>query len=175
MRNGNRECEARLAELVYQELHRLAKRNMYGERADHTLQPTVLVHDVFMKLAHYSRANWTDRKHYFAVASTLMRRILIDHAREVRTQKRGGGIKVSLDVALPLTAAMSEELISLDEALTRLAELDPRQCKIVELRFFAGLANEEIARMLDVSIRTVERDWGTARAWLHDQIAKRPV
>jgi RNA polymerase sigma-70 factor, ECF subfamily len=172
MRQGNPEAESHLAELVYQELHRLAQRFMSGERPDHTLQPTVLVHDTFLKLTGHNSVDWTDRKHFFAVAATLMRRILIDHARGVRAQKRGGGGKVSLDAAVPITAAMSDDLLALDEALTRLAELDPRQSKVVELRFFAGLPEEEIAKVLDVSIRTVKRDWGTARAWLHSQIAE---
>ena len=124
-----------------------------------------------MRLADYNRANWTDRKHYFAVASTLMRRILIDHAREARAQKRGGGAKVSLDSVSPITEAMSEELLALDRALDQLAGMDARQSKIVELRFFAGLSEEEIATMLDLNVRTVKRDWATARAWLHEQIA----
>jgi RNA polymerase sigma factor (TIGR02999 family) len=172
MRQGNREAESCLAQLVYHELHRLAKRCMSGERPDHTLQPTVLVHDAFLKLAGTASVDWTDRKHFFAVAATLMRRILIDHARAVQAQKRGSGGKVSLDRAVPITPAMSDDLLALDEALTRLAELDRRQGQVVELRFFAGLSEEEIAKVLDVSTRTVKRDWITARAWLHSQIAE---
>jgi RNA polymerase sigma factor (TIGR02999 family) len=170
IRHGDQEAAPRLAELVYQELHRMAKRSMSGERADHTLQPTVLVHDAFLRLVGNSRVNWADRKHFFAVAGMLMRRILIDHARQVRAQKRGSGGKLSLEGVTPLTEAMSDELLALDEALTRLAELDPRQSQVVELRFFAGLSEEEIARALDVSPRTVKRDWVIARAWLHSQI-----
>jgi RNA polymerase sigma-70 factor (ECF subfamily) len=170
---GNHEAESRLAEIVYRELHRLAKRCMFGERPDHTLQPTVLVHDAFVKLVGYSAANWKNREHFFAVAATLMRRILIDHAREVRAQKRGGGAcKINLDDAILVSPAMSEDLVALDEALTRLAELDPRQSKVVELRFFAGLTEDEIGKVMDLSARTVKRDWITARAWLHDQLAR---
>ena len=172
IRQGNRDAEPRLAQLVYRELHRLAKRSMQGERLDHTLQPTVLVHDAFLKLVGPSQVKWTDRKHFFAVAATLMRRILIDHARSVRAQKRGGGGKLSLDDVVVITAAMSDDLLALDEALTRLAELDPRQSKVVELRFFAGLSEDEIAKVLDVNLRTVKRDWSSARAWLHSQIAE---
>ncbi len=172
VREGDPEAESHLAELVYRELHRLAKRCMQGERPDNTLQPTILVHDAFVKLVGYSAANWADRKHFFAVAATLMRRILIDHARETQAQRRGGGKgKLTLDDAVLVTASISEDLIALDEALTRLEELDPRQSKVVELRFFAGLSEGEVAKMLDLSTRTVKRDWVTARAWLHGQLA----
>jgi RNA polymerase sigma-70 factor (ECF subfamily) len=170
IRQGNREAESRLAELVYKELHRLARRRMYGERPDHTLQPTVLVNDAFLRLVRTEGTEWTDRNHFFSLAATIMRRILIDHARQVRTLRRGGGRKISLDTAIAITDENSGELLALDEALTRLGELDGRQSRIVELRFFAGLSEDEIADVLGISCRTVKRDWRTARAWLHNQI-----
>jgi RNA polymerase sigma-70 factor, ECF subfamily len=174
IRQGNREAETRLAELVYDELHRLAKYRMYGERADHTLQPTVLVSEAFVRLVRSDSTEWTSRNHFFAVAATMMRRILIDHARQVRAQKRGGGAKISLDTAIAVTDENLVELLALDEALTRLAVLDARQCRIVELRFFSGLSEDEIAEVLEISVRTVKREWKTARAWLHNQIAGPP-
>ena len=170
IRQGSSEAESRLAELVYAELHRLARRRMYGERPDHTLQPTVLVNEAFLRLVRQDGAEWTNRNHFFSVAATLMRRILIDHARQVRALKRGSGGKISLDTAIAITDENSEELLALDEALTRLGELDARQSRIVELRFFSGLSEDEIAELLGISARTVKRDWRTARAWLHSQI-----
>lgn len=170
-RHGNSAAESRLAEVLYQHLHGMARRAMAGERADHTLQPTVLVHEALLRLVRHDSMEWANRKHFFAVAANLMRRILIDHAREVHAAKRGNGGKVSLDEAAAITDAMSENLLALDEALTRLAALDPRQSQIVELRFFAGLTEDEIAAALDVSPRTVKRDWQVARAWLHNQMA----
>jgi RNA polymerase sigma-70 factor, ECF subfamily len=170
IRHGDHEAESRLAELVYGELHRLAKRRMSGERPDHTLQPTVLVNEAFLRLVRSDQTEWTSRNHFFAVAATLMRRILIDHARQVRAIKRGSGGKISLDTAIAITDENAEELLALDEALTQLAELDPRQSRIVELRFFAGLSEDEIAEVLEISTRTVKRDWKTAKAWLHSQI-----
>lgn len=173
VRKGNCEAQSCLAQLVYEELHRLAKRCMNGERPDHSLQPTILVHDAFLKLTGHAPIDWVNRKHFFAVAATLMRRILIDHARGVKAQRRGGGGKVSLDGVTAISEAMSDDLLAVDEALTHLAKLDRRQSKVVELRFFGGLSEDEIAKVLDVSTRTVKRDWSTARAWLHSQIAAR--
>jgi hypothetical protein len=170
-RLGNPGAESRLAELVYGELHRLAKRKMSGERQDHTLQPTALVNEAFLRLIRAEDMEWTDRNHFFSVAATLMRRILIDHARQFRALKRGGGAKIDLDEAMAITHEHSDELLALDGALTELTALDPRQSRIVELRFFAGLSEEEIAALLDLSSRTVRREWRTARAWLHTRIA----
>jgi RNA polymerase sigma-70 factor, ECF subfamily len=170
---GNGEAESRLAEAVYQQLHGIAIRCMRPERNDHTLQPTALVHEAFLKLVRPGSGKFTDRQHFFAVAARAMRRILIDHARKVRAEKRGRGAKVSLDGEIAITDAMSEELIALDRSLQRLAELDERQSRIVELRFFAGLSEEEIANLLGVSTRTIKREWKTARAWLHNSIAGR--
>jgi len=174
IRNGDREAEARLAELVYDELRRLAKRRMYGERPDHTLQPTALVNEAFLRLVRSDHTEWANRNHFFSVAATLMRRILIDHARQVRAAKRGSGGKVNLDDAVAdvaLTEESSVDLLALDEALTRLAEFDPKKSRVVELRFFAGLSEEEIADLLEVHPRTIRREWRKARAWLHSQIA----
>jgi RNA polymerase sigma factor (TIGR02999 family) len=170
-RQGNPGAESRLVEIVYSQLHAMARRYMTGERSDHTLQPTVLVHEAFMRLVRSDTGEWSGRTHFFSVAAVVMRRILIDHARQVRAAKRGSGGKLSLDAGIHIGDEMSEELIALDEALDRLAQLDPRQCRVVELRFFSGLSEEEIAALLDVTPRTVRRDWKTARAWLHSQIA----
>jgi RNA polymerase sigma factor (TIGR02999 family) len=172
LRQGKHDVESRLADLVYGELHALAQRRMRGERPDHSLQPTVLVNDVFLRLVRYEGAVWTDRKHFYAVAATLMRRILIDHARRTRAVKRGSGRKTNLDDAIAVTDQGYVDLLALDEALTRLSELDARQSRIVELRFFAGLSEDEIADVLGIGLRTVQREWKTARAWLHSQIAE---
>jgi RNA polymerase sigma factor (TIGR02999 family) len=174
-RQGNAGAESRLVEIVYRQLHSMARRYMTGERPDHTLQPTVLVHDAFLRLVRSGTGEWSSRTHFFSVAAVVMRRILIDHAREVRAAKRGGGGKLSLDAGIFIGDEMSEDLIALDEALGRLAQLDSRQSRVVELRFFAGLSEEEIAALLDITPRTVRRDWKTARAWLHSQIAGTPA
>lgn len=159
-----------LIPLIYQELHGMARRYMGRERVDHTLQPTALVHEAYLRLIDSSNLNWQDRNHFFAIAARVMRRLLIDHARKRTRRKRGGGLqRVTLaDWRTPTREDELDpaELLSLDAALERLAEVDPRAAEVVELRFYAGLTVSEVARHLELSKRTVEGDWTHARAWL---------
>src|SRR5262249_44035585 len=142
-------------------------------RADHTLQPTALVNEAYLKLMANCALDWQSRAHFFAIAAQTMRRILIDHARSHVREKRGGGRKVlALDEALVFSPEQSIEFLRIDESLNRLAEIDPRQAKIVELRFFAGLTVEETAEVLQVSPKTVKRDWSIAKAWLHGELRR---
>jgi RNA polymerase sigma-70 factor, ECF subfamily len=171
--HGNREAEARLIPLVYEELRHVAARYMRRERPDHTLQPTALVHEAYLKLIEQRKVSWESRAHFYCVAARLMRRILIDHAREVRALKRGGGQKVTLEDCLVCSMERPGELLAIDEALSCLAERDPRQSRVVELRFFGGCSEEEIAKILEVSVRTVKRDWRVARAWLFAELSKK--
>jgi RNA polymerase sigma factor (TIGR02999 family) len=163
----------RLVPFVYDELRRLAHYHMHGERAGHPLQTTALVNEVYVRLAGIKGLQWRDRAHFFAMAGTLMRRVLVDYARRQRRDKRGGGVAVcSLD-GHAVTAAPSVDIEALDEALQRLAGVDPRQSRIVELRFFGGLSIEETAEALGISPATVKRDWTTAKAWLHHELITR--
>jgi RNA polymerase sigma-70 factor (ECF subfamily) len=171
---GDREAEARLIPLVYDELRRLAGAYMRSERGEHTLQATALVHEAFLRLTGNLDIEWQSRAHFFAVAARTMRRILVDHARGIRSQKRQGiREKLPLESAIMFVDAQSEDLLALDLALERLAAWDPRQCRVVELKFFGGLTMEEIAAVLGVSKRTATRDFDMARAWLHGQLATR--
>lgn len=174
-RDGDREALSRLMPLVYGELRRLAARSLEGERKDHTLQPTALVHEAFLRLAGGAVPRWQDRVHFFAVASQVMRRLLVDHARARRTEKRGGGVRplpleAAFDIGSP-EAGDPELLLALDEALVELAVHDPRKARIVELRFFGGLTIEEAAEVLDVATSTVILEARLARAWLFRRIA----
>jgi RNA polymerase sigma factor (TIGR02999 family) len=163
----------RLVPLVYDELRRLAHYHMHGERAGHTLQTTALVNEVYVRLTGIKGLQWRDRAHFFAMAGTLMRRVLVDYARRHRRDKRGGGVSViSLD-GHAVTAAPSVDVEALDEALERLGRVDPQQCRIVELRFFGGLSIEETAEALGISPATVKRDWTTAKTWLHHELTTR--
>ncbi len=172
--NGNEQAAARLIPLVYDELHRVAKLRLRQERPDHTLQPTALVHEVYLKLVAQRDANWQSRAHFFAVASQLMRRILVDYARGRLRVKRGGKqAKVPLDEVFVISRGRCDELLALDESLERLARLDERQSRIVELRFFGGLSVEEAAKVLGVSSKTVKRDWSMAKAWLYGELKDR--
>ena len=163
----------RLVPLVYDELRRLANYHMRGERTAHTLQTTALVHEVYLRLAGIKGLQWRDRAHFFALAGTLMRRVLVDYARRQRRDKRGAGVSVvSLD-GHEVASAPAVDVEALDEALQRLAGVDPQQCRIVELRFFGGLSIEETAEALDISPATVKRDWTTAKAWLHHELTAR--
>jgi RNA polymerase sigma-70 factor, ECF subfamily len=156
---------------VYDELRRMADRYMRREREGHTLQTTALVHEAYMKLVGQRSVNWQGRAHFFAVAAQIMRRLLVDHARSRLRDKRGGGQPVmALDEALVFAPEQSPALVELDGALKRLAELDPRQAHIVELRFFGGLTVEEAAEVLGVSPKTVKREWSVAKAWLHGEL-----
>jgi RNA polymerase sigma factor (TIGR02999 family) len=168
---GDERAASRLIPLVYGELRRLAGGYMRHERSDHTLQPTALVHEAFLRLVEQSSVDWKGRAHFFRVAAQMMRRILIDHARGTLREKRGTGEKpVPLEEALVFAPEQSTELIKLDEALERLSKIDPRQGRIVELRFFGGLTVEETAEAMGISPKTVKRDWSVAKAWLHGDL-----
>ena len=168
---GNREAAAGLMPLVYEELRRLARSYLQRERPDHTLQATGLVHEAYLRLVDQKTTTWQNRAHFFGVAAQLMRRILVDHARRHRAEKRGGEwTKVEFQEALAPSASRSLDVIALDDALQDLANLNPQHSQIVELRFFGGLTTEEVAEVLDVSPRTVQREWRMARAWLRRQI-----
>jgi len=144
---------------------------MAGERANHTLQPTALVHEAYMRMVDVSRIDWRGKTHFFAMAATQMRRILVDHARKKSRLKHGGGFRrVALDESLALSAGKDEDLLVVDDALTRLAEIDERQARIVELRFFGGMTIDEAAHVLEVSSQTVALDWRMARAWLRQRL-----
>jgi RNA polymerase sigma factor (TIGR02999 family) len=171
--NGDEAALDELAPLVYDELRRMARRQMNREREGHTLQTTALVNEAYLRLVDQRDVRWQNRAHFFAIAARMMRRILIDHARSLRYEKRGGGAhKVSLEEAAELSGARAAELVALDEALNALAELDARKSRVVELRFFGGLSVEETAEVLSVSPETVTRDWRRAKAWLHREMQK---
>jgi len=168
---GDQEALNKLIPLVNDERHKLASRYLRRERPDHTLQTTALVHEAYLKLVDQRDANWRNRVQFFAVAAQLMRRILVDYARRHHASKRGGDFyKLSLDEALVSTEENDAELLALDEALDRLAAIDSQQSRVVELRVFAGLTLEETAEALNISPRTVRREWSMAKAWLHRQI-----
>jgi len=165
---GNREVASKLVPLVYNELHRLADHYMRRERSNHTLQATALVNEAYLKLVQQRSVNWQTRAHFFGLAAQLMRRILTDHARRYLRQKRPGAHEVvPFEEAAVFSPNRSEELLRLDVSLERLTERDPRQGKIVELRFFGGLTVEETAGLLGISSKTVKREWSFAKAWLH--------
>lgn len=165
-----------LMPLVYQELRRLAAGYLRRERSDHTLQSTALVHEAFLRLIDQNRIQWQNRAHFFGVAAQMIRRILVDHARTQNRVKRGAGApKLSLDEAIALPNSGSDvDLVSLDDALSRLAALDPQQSRIVELRFFAGLSIDETAEVVGVSPATVKREWTMAKAWLYQNLGGMP-
>jgi RNA polymerase sigma-70 factor, ECF subfamily len=167
-RNGDEGALEKLIPLVQPELHRLAHHYMSRERAGHTLQTTELLDEAYLRLVGDPKRDWQSRTHFVAAAAQLMRRIMVDHARERRALKRGGGaVKVELDDAALVTERRSEELLALDDALEKLAALDPRKTQIVELRYFGGLTVEETAGFLQLSQRMVEREWMMAKAWLY--------
>jgi RNA polymerase sigma-70 factor (ECF subfamily) len=164
---GDRSALSSLIPLVYQELRKLADDKLRREPSDHTLQPTALVHEAYLRLVGQEQLDWNNRTHFFGAAAEIMRRILVDHARKRRALKRGGDRPgEALDEAIVLFEERSADLLALDEALTRLGRLDPEQVRIVELRFFGGLGVEETAGILGVSASTVARGWRLARAWL---------
>ncbi|MHC4947089.1 MAG: ECF-type sigma factor [Planctomycetota bacterium] len=163
--------DAAMVRPVYEELRRLAGAYLREERPDHTLQATALVHEAYMRLARSPDARWNDRIHFFRVAAKTMRRILVNHAVARRRLKRGGGgRRLALEEVTAAIPGPEVDLVDLDEALGRLGDMDERLATLVELRFFAGCTNEQVAEILDVSTRTVEREWRTARAWLHGQM-----
>ncbi|HEX8096856.1 MAG TPA: sigma-70 family RNA polymerase sigma factor [Pyrinomonadaceae bacterium] len=170
---GDPEAPARLMPFVYDELRRLARTFLSKERDARTLQPTALVHEAYLRLVDQTRVNWQNRAQFYGIASSMMRRVLIDHARAHATEKRGGGaVHLSLDDAQIPLEQRAGWLVALDEALERLARMDERKARIVEMRFFGGLSDEEIAEFLGVSVRTVLRDWKTARLWLYRELAQ---
>ena len=170
--DGAREA---LMPLVYAELRRRAAAHLRRERAGHTLQATAIVHEAYLRLVDQKRAAWVNRAQFFAIASEMMRRILVDHARAGRTAKRSGQWqRVTLEEDFATLTAQNLDLLDLDRALARLAEFDLRKSRVVEMRFFAGLSLDEIGRVLDISMATVERDWTAARAWLHKELTRTP-
>ena len=168
--SGDQEAADELWQLTYDELRRIARRHLQRERADHTLSPTALVHEAHIRLVDQSRVEWKDRNHFFAIASRMCRRVLVDHARKRVAAKRGGeAVRITLDDgAVGGTEAPAADLLALDEALDRLGHLNERLGQVVEMRYFGGLTEEEIAHALDVTPRTVRRDWVKARGFLYD-------
>jgi len=163
-----------LMPLVYDELRRLANHYLQRERSDHTLQSTALVHEAYLRLAGQNAPQWQNRAHFFGIAARVMRQILVEYARAHSAAKRGGvgACKITLDESLELAQRTDIDVVALDGALERLNELDPQQSRIVELRFFTGLTIEDTAEVMDLSPATVKRDWTSARAWLHREIAR---
>jgi RNA polymerase sigma-70 factor, ECF subfamily len=171
-REGNQDAVNQLVPLLYAELRRLAASYLRRERSDHTLQPTALVHEAYLKLVDQD-VQWQNRNHFFGVAAQVMRRILVDHARGHQAAKRGGAVpKLSLDQAIIYSPERSGELLALDEILQRLAQLEAQQARIVELRVFGGLTVEQAAQVLGISPATVKRDWSLAKAWLARELRK---
>ena len=173
IRQGDRAAESDLIPLIYNQLQAIARRQMAHERPDHSLQATILVHEAFLRLVGDSQIDWSNRAHFFALASRVMRRMLVDHARAANAQKRPGPRqKVELDSALVFVEAQAADVVALDQALDRLAAWDARQCRVVEMHFFGGLGFEEIGEVLSISPRTAKRDWSMARAWLYRELSK---
>jgi len=170
--HGDRAAFDELVPLVYDELHRVAGRHLRHERPDHSVQPTALVHEAYLKLIDQRRVQWKNRAHFFGVAARLMRRILVDHARNRRAAKRGGGEpRLTLDEADAVPLEPEVSLLALDDALTQLEIIDPRQSQIVELRYFGGLTITETAAVVGVSEATIGREWSVAKAWLFRELA----
>jgi RNA polymerase sigma-70 factor (ECF subfamily) len=171
--NGDQEALQRLLPLVYDELHRLARLHLRRERQNHTLQPTALVNEAYLRLIDQRSAHWQNRAHFFAVAAQLMRRILVDYARRQRAAKRGGTVpNLSLSHARNQSGKTGYDLLAIHEALNQLAEIDPEQSRVVELRFFGGLSIAETAEAMHSSHATVEREWRVARAWLRRELTR---
>lgn len=174
-RSGDEEALHRLLPLVYEELRRVARRHLRGERPGHTLQTTALIHEAYLRLIDQEGAEVRDHSHFVALTSHLMRQILVDHARARLAKKRDGGCRVTLAEDLAVAAQPGEiDVLAVDEALNRLAALDVQQARVVELRYFGGLSIRETSEALGVSEATVKRDWATARAWLHREIESAP-
>ena len=173
---GDQAAFDQLVPVVHRELRRLARRAMAGERRDHTLEPTALVNEVYLRLVDLKGVRWNDRAHFFALSARLMRRILVDIARSKHYQKRGAGaLTVCLDEVTLASPEKGEDLMALDEVLERLSTIDPRRSQVVELRFFGGLGVEETAEVLGISRHTVQRDWTLARTWLLRELRRRPA
>jgi RNA polymerase sigma factor (TIGR02999 family) len=171
--NGDRQALEKLTPLVYDELRRLAGRYLRQERSGHTLQSTALVHEAYMKLVGQNNVRWQNRAHFFGIAAQMIRRILVDYARARKADKRGAGAeRLSLDEAIALPGGQDLDLVALDDALEGLAKIDPRQSRLVELRFFAGLTIEETAEVMQMSLATAKRDWVSAKAWLSREVRR---
>ncbi|HZS06793.1 MAG TPA: sigma-70 family RNA polymerase sigma factor [Blastocatellia bacterium] len=171
---GDQAALDQLIPLVYEELRRLAKRHLAGEYRRHSLETTVLVNEAYLRLVGAHDVQWQDRAHFFAISARLMRQILVDFARSRRRLKREGAARqVTLDEALNVAEARGADLVALDDALQALAEIDPRKARIVELRFFGGLTNDEIAEVLGISPATIKREWQTAKVWLFHELKKK--
>jgi RNA polymerase sigma factor (TIGR02999 family) len=172
-RNGDSKALDALLPVVYRELRRLAHVHLQKERPDHTLQSAALVHEAYLRLIGLSAPQWESRAHFFAIAAGLMRQVLVDYARRHTAKKRGGGLcKVSLNDATTASRRKDVDVVALDDALKTLAKIDPRQSRVVELRFFAGLSLQEISDAMEIAPATVQRDWTAARAWLHREISR---
>ena len=172
-RGGDRKALEALFPLVYKELRRLAHFQLRNERPNHTLQSAALVHEAYLRLVGMSSLQWESRTHFFAIAGQLMRQILVDYARRRGAAKRGGSVcKLSLDEGTMMPRRKDVDVVALDDALIGLAKIDPRQSQVVELRFFAGLSLEQVSEVLEIAPATVQRDWTTARAWLHREISR---
>ena len=170
---GHQDAASELIPVIYRELHSLATRHLRHERPDHTLQPTALVNEAYIKLVA-QRSDWQSRAHFFAVASNLMRRILVDYARRNLRAKRGAGnAKLSLDEVLLVAPDRPDKMLALDESLSRLEKLDARQARIIELRYFGGLTVDAVAKILDLSATSVRREWTSAKAWLYGELKER--
>ena len=170
MRAGDAAAAETLLPLIYQELHRLARSYMRRERPEHTLQATALIHEAYLRLAH-EEVDWSSRQHFIGVAAHVMRRVLVDYARAHNAECRGGGLKrVELEDGLAVSVERIDEVLTLDEALDRLAQANPRQARVVELRYFGGLSVEQIAPLLGIAPRSVKRDWALARLWLYREL-----
>jgi RNA polymerase sigma factor (TIGR02999 family) len=173
MTSGDENAPEKLLPIIYNDLRRLAGAYLSNERKDHTLQPTALVHEAYIRLVDWENVSWQNRAHFFAVAAQVMRRILVDHARGKKAEKRGGfGQLLSLDEAVSFAEKKDVDLVALDDALNELEKSDPRQAKIVELRFFGGLTIEETAEALRISPATVKNEWAFAKAWLRVELTK---
>ena len=172
--NGDKAALDKLMPLIHEELRRLAHHYMSNERPGHTLQTTALVNEAYLRLVNRKGVHWQNRAHFFAIAATLMRSILVDHARSHASAKRGGGgPRIEIDEAMIVSRERAAEVLALDDVLKKLANFDPQQSRIVELRFFGGLTIEETAEVLDLSRATIKREWTAARAWLYRELSKR--
>ena len=172
---GDEVALGQLLPVVYQELHRLAQHYLRGERSDHTLQPTALINEAYLRLVKQDSPEWQSRRHFYGVAARMMRQVLVEHARTRAADKRGGGKpKYSLEEALTFSDDKAAELVALDDALSALAQLDERKVRIIELRYFGGLSVEETAELLNISAETVLRDWRMAKTWLYRELTRGP-
>jgi RNA polymerase sigma factor (TIGR02999 family) len=177
LRAGDQDAANRLIPLIYSELRRMASAYLQRERPDHTLQPTALVNEAYLRLLGDQEIAWQNRAHFFALAANTMRKVLVDYARRRRAEKRGGANarKVEIDEGLLSTPAKLDNFLAVDEALTHLARLDPQQSRLIELRFFAGLSLDEVAEVMGVSPITIGREWRSAKAWLRRELSGRPT